>query len=501
MRQTGLRVEILFNVLFLTVVAMFLIGIIAFKITESFALQGRIEGAKSIIAALESLYNRDGNIQNEFNSLKDILEPGTWIAIIDMRKTSVFHTDSDYSDKGITDPIILEVMKTGETIVDVEGTNMPPFTFYKGFKIASSLKKGGRREGVILLYQPLSSLERNIILGQGLIAVSIIMDLIVIALFGFYILSRRVIRPVHELIRTTEDIGRGKFPSKTDLGGVKEINQLNAALKRMYDEIETSKARLKENIQALEESNQTLIRTQRELIVSEKLASLGKLSAGVAHEIGNPLSAIRGYVEVLKRGRMLSDEERKEFINSIAKEAERIDRIIRTLLDYSRPRDFDLKTVDINDVIRDAADILKTQGLLKNIDLNLELSTGLSPIEADPHQLSQVFINLILNAKDAIAQDGTINISSYKTSDGRIEIAVKDNGTGIPKEIIDKIFDPFFTTKEPGKGTGLGLSVSQRIVNLFGGRISVESEDGRGSVFRITLPGTENNGNRKGSNN
>jgi signal transduction histidine kinase len=268
----------------------------------------------------------------------------------------------------------------------------------------------------------------------------------------------------------------------------------------MYDEIEVSKMKLKGNIQALEESNQALLRTQRELIASEKLASLGKLSAGVAHEIGNPLSAIRGYVEVLKKGYTLPDKESTEFLNSIEKEIERIDRIIRTLLDYSRPKGFELKRVDVNDTIRDAAEIVKTQGLLKDIDLKLELSTGLSPIEVDPHQLSQVFINLILNAKDAIVQDGTIIISSYEPDEG-IEVAVKDNGTGIPKEIIDRIFDPFFTTKEPGKGTGLGLSVSQRIVNFFGGRISIESEAGKGSVFKITFPSIKNNGDRKGSNN
>lgn len=501
MRQTGLRVEILFNVLFLTAVAMFLIGVIAFKITESSALQGKIEGAKSIIAAFESLYKRGSTVQNELDSLKNVLEPGAWIVISDGQKTSAFYTDSDHSKKGITDPMILEVTKTGETIVNVEGTNMPPFTFYKGFKIATPLKKGGRREGVILLYQPLSSLERNIILGQGLIAISIIMDLIVIALFGFYILSRRVIKPVHELIRTTEEIGRGRFPSKTDLGGVKEINQLNSALKKMYDEIEISKMKLKGNIQALEESNQALLRTQRELIASEKLASLGKLSAGVAHEIGNPLSAIRGYVEVVKKGYMLPDNQRAEFLTSIEKEVERIDRIIRTLLNYSRPKGFELKEVDVNDTIREAAEIVNTQGLLKNIDLKLELSTELSPVEVDPNQLSQVFINLILNARDSIVQDGTIIISSSKTPNEWIEVVVKDNGAGIPKEIIDKIFDPFFTTKEPGKGTGLGLSVSQRIVHFFGGEISVESETGMGSVFKITFPGIKNNGDRKGFNN
>jgi signal transduction histidine kinase len=480
---------------------MFLIGIIAFKITERFALQGKIDGAKSIIAAFESLYTQDDSIKSGISFLKGVLEPGAWIVVSDRRKTSVFNTDSDRSAKNVTDPLILEVMKTGETIVKIEGTNMPPFTFYKGFKIASPLKNGGRREGVILLYQPLSSLERNIILGQELIAISIIMDLIVIALFGFYILSRRVIRPVDELIKTTEEIGMGRFPSRTDLGGVKEINLLHKALKKMYDEIEMSKIRLKGNIQALEGSNQALLRTQKELIASEKLASLGKLSAGVAHEIGNPLSAIRGYVEVLKKGYVFEDTKRTEFLSSIEKEVERINRIIRTLLDYSCPRRFELKRVDINGVIKDTAEIVRSQGLLKNIELRLELSQRVNLIEVDPHQLSQVLINLVLNAKDAIVRDGIIVMSSFETPDGGVEITVRDNGVGIPKEIIDKIFDPFFTTKEPGKGTGLGLSVSQRIVQLFGGIINVESEAEIGSVFRITFSSVKNNGGRQNLNN
>jgi signal transduction histidine kinase len=489
MRQVGLRTEILFTVLFITAVAMFLIGIIAFKITERFALQGKIEGVRSVIAAFEALYAKDSNVENSVNFLKDALEPGAWGVIADDHARSVFYTDSTKSVGSVTDPLILEVMKTGRTAIDLEGANIPPFTFYKGFKVVSPLKKDGRRKGVILLYQPLFSLEEKVILGQRLIAIWIILDLIVIALFGSYILSRRVVRPVHKLIKTTEEIGKGVFPKEIDLGGVKEINQLYDALKNMYDEIEESKTKLRENIQALEESNRVLLRTQRELIASEKLASLGKLAAGVGHEIGNPLSAIRGYVEVLRKGYISNDEKRIEFLTNIQNEVERIDRIICTLLDYARPRDFESKRVDVNDVIKNALEIVRNQGLLKNIDLRIELSEGLPLIKVDPHQLTQVIINLILNAKDAILRDGVIVISTSTTPDEGVEIGVKDNGVGIPKEIIDKIFDPFFTTREPGKGTGLGLSVSQRIVQLFGGEIFVESELGRGSVFRITFPG------------
>ncbi|HEX3034679.1 MAG TPA: ATP-binding protein [Thermodesulfobacteriota bacterium] len=488
MRQLGLRVEILFNILFLTAVAMLLLGIIAFKVTERFALQGEISGAKSKIAAFEALYSKNGDIQTGIDFLKNVLEPGAWGVISDGKQRSVFHTDSNRNGNP-TDPTILHVMKTGRTVIDIEGYNLPPFSFYKGFKIASPLKNGQRREGVIFIYQPLFSLEKNIIVAQRLIAAWIILDLIVIALFGVYMLSRRVVKPVHELIKTTEEIAQGRFPSRVNLGGVKEINQLHKALKKMYDEIEHTKTKLRENIKALEESNKALLNTQRELIASEKLASLGKLSAGVAHEIGNPLSAIRSYAEVLKKGYVLQDEKRTQFLTSIDKEVGRINVIIRSLLDYSRPKSFELKRVNINGIVKDTVEMIKNQGLLKNIDFRLELSPEFAYINADVNQLSQVLINLILNAKDAIRQDGMIAVSSRKISDDRVEIEVKDNGIGIPDEIKDKIFDPFFTTKEPGKGTGLGLSVSQRIVQTFGGEIAVESEPGQGARFKVTFPG------------
>lgn len=491
MRQLGLRVEILFNILFLTAVAMLLIGIIAFKVTERFALQGRIDGTRSIISAFEALYSENGDVETGIGFLKSVLEPGAWGVISDGEKRRLFHTGSAKSEpKSITEPIILDAMKSGRTAIDIEGYNLPPFSFYKGFKIASPLKKVGRGEGVIFLYQPLFSMEKNIMLGQRLIAIWIILDLIVIALFGGYILSRRVVRPVHELIKTTEEIGRGKFPVSRNSGGVKEINQLYKALRKMYDEIEHSKTKLRESIQALKDSNETLIGTQRELVASEKLASLGKLAAGVAHEIGNPLSAIQGYIEVLKKGAALRDEQKERFLGNIEKEIGRIDSIIRSLLDYSRPKSFQLKKVDVNDVIKDTVEIVRNQGLLNGIAFRLKLSPEPAFIEVDSNQFAQVLINLILNAKDAITHDGMILISSQKSPDDMVEIKVEDNGAGIPKEISDKIFDPFFTTKEPGKGTGLGLSVSQRIVQLFGGKISVESEPGRGAVFKITFPKT-----------
>ena len=270
-----------------------------------------------------------------------------------------------------------------------------------------------------------------------------------------------------------------------DIGNVRELNQLSSALNTMHLQIEQSKGMLKENIDALEQSNRVIKSTQKELIASEKFASLGKLSAGVAHEIGNPLSAIVGYVDVLNKTTDLNQDDKKRFLNNIKNEVSRIDRIIKTLLDYARAKEPQIKQVNLNDIIFDAVNILETQGIFNNIDLKMHLDENLTTIDADAHQVSQVIINLLLNAVDAVEQKGQIVVSSLIDSEGKVEVSVKDSGIGIPEENLDKIFDPFFTTKEPGKGTGLGLSVSARIVQNFGGDISVESNKGAGSIFRI----------------
>ncbi len=488
MRQIGLRAEILVNILFITAVAMFLIGIIAFKLTERFALEGKVESTKSIITALEESYFEKNDIEGGIEFLKEVLNPGAWGVIAGGNERIPFSTSDAAGPENKTDPLILEALHSGNTLVDIEGVNIPPFSSYKGFKIATPLRVSGESKGALLIFQPLSPLEENIALSQRLIALWIILFLIIIALFGFYILSRRIIKPVHELIKTTEKIAGGKFPENADIGSVKEINQLYSALKTMYEEIEEGKDRLRDKIKELEDTNAELKLTQRELISAEKLASLGQLSAGIAHEIGNPLSAINGYVDVLKRASNIDEEKRSGFLDDIQKEVDRIDKIIKTLLNYSRTKKTAPQFLDPNRVVRDSVDIIRSQGVLKNISIILELSDDIPFIEGDPGQLSQVIINLILNARDAMDGYGEIAISTSEIPDSGVRIAISDNGTGIAPEILDKVFDPFFTTKEPGEGTGLGLSVSARIIETFGGRINARSAEGEGAVFEILFP-------------
>jgi signal transduction histidine kinase len=488
MRQIGLRAEILVNILFITAVAMFLIGVIAFKVTERFAVQGKIESVDTIIKAFEGSYLRNNDIEGGIEFLKGALSAGAWGVVSGNGERIYFSTAGGKDEGRAGDPLVLESMRTGSRLTEVEGVNFPPLSSYEGVKIAAPVTMPGNTKGTLLVYQPLSSLEDSLVLSQRLIALWIILFLTIIALFGFYILSRRIVRPVHELINTTEKIGAGRFPESAEIGSVKEINQLYSALRVMYGEIEDGKRKLRDKIMELEETNAELRLTQKELIATEKLASLGQLSAGIAHEIGNPLSAIKGYAEVLRRASGMDDSKRGEILGDIMREVGRVDRIIRTLLDYSRPRKSSSQLVSVNEVIKDTAEIIMSQGALKGIGLTLELSEDTPEIIADTGQLSQVIVNLLLNSRDAVGEGGEIVISTARDAGPGAVICVRDNGEGISKEIIGRIFDPFFTTKDPGHGTGLGLSVSARIVETFEGVIEVESEEGSGSLFRIIFP-------------
>ncbi len=485
MRYTGITSEILINILFITAVAMFLIGLIAFKVTERIALQGKIDNVKSLTSAIEKSYFKENDIEDGIEFLKEALPEGAWMVVSTNEGSIISGTSTADKIAAKSDPLIARALTSGEIAVDIEGSNIPPITSYKGFKTAIPIELAEGNKGAILISQPLSALEDNIILNQRLIALWIILFLIVIAFFGFYILSRRVIKPVRELINITEKIAAGKFPDSKNIGKVKEINQLYSALRVMYEEIEEGKKKLRDKIYELEQKNTELEQTQGELIASEKLASLGRLSAGVAHEIGNPLSAISGYVDVLKRSPRLDPETTSQYLGDIQREIERLDNIIITLLEYSRPKKFEPQILDINSVIKDSIDIIDRQGILKNIYIKQNLTEEPALIEADPHQLAQVIINLILNAKDATEDNGEIIVTSGAGPGESVFISVRDNGAGIPSVLLDRIFDPFFTTKEPGKGTGLGLSVSQRIVEAFGGTMTVRSEEGKGALFTL----------------
>ncbi len=225
---------------------------------------------------------------------------------------------------------------------------------------------------------------------------------------------------------------------------------------------------------------------EEQLIRSQKMENIGTLAAGIAHEVGNPLTSISSLVQVIQR--TTDDTFAKDKLELVKNQINRIAKIIRELVDFSRPSHYEEKFVDINKIIKEAINITRYGKKARNVNINLELKEHLPPIHAVPDQLVQVFINIIINALDAIdTNQGQITVTS-KTDGRNVLVAIKDTGKGIREEDLDKIFDPFFTTKKVGEGTGLGLWVSYGIVKSFGGTISVDSVAGRGTSVIISLP-------------
>ena len=231
-----------------------------------------------------------------------------------------------------------------------------------------------------------------------------------------------------------------------------------------------------------------LSRTQAQLVHSEKLASLGVLAGGIAHEINNPLMVILGRTELMLMEDELADRLRRN-LDTIRAETERIASIVNGLLTFARKsRQDKMETVNVNEVLERTLMLSEHQLTLANVRVIREVDPGLSTIQANPGQLQQVFMNLIINAHHAMPEGGQLSVRTGSVPQKRVFIEIEDTGVGIPPEHLNRIFDPFFTTKEEGKGTGLGLAVSRNIVEGHGGLIGVESTVGAGTIFRVVLP-------------
>ena len=339
---------------------------------------------------------------------------------------------------------------------------------------------------------------------QKIVFFYILLNTLFLALFGFYFIYRSIIRPINRLEKRAEEFKEGDTFFLTSGAEQNEFGKLSSSLNVMLRSLEDNKAELTTGIRSLEKANLELQQAQEEIIRSEKLASVGRLASGVAHEIGNPIGIVLGYLGLLK-GSDLNDEEKQDFIDRIEKEISRINRTIRNLLDFSRPSKEELKAVSVHKIIGDMVDILKPQPMISDSEIFLDKGTKKDTVLADPDKLKQVFLNLSMNAIDAMginqtkneSQKNTLSIQTSLTpktkadervNTSKIHIEFIDNGPGIPAEDLTRIFDPFYTTKEPGKGTGLGLSVSLRIIEDIGGDIKVKSEVGKGTKIIIILP-------------
>jgi len=298
-----------------------------------------------------------------------------------------------------------------------------------------------------------------------------------------YFLGSKIMQPIHRLIEAKGNLSPEIGPlSKNEIGILQKTftEMLNSLRERYRRQKAESEIRL---------------------LQSEKQASIGKLAAGVAHEINNPLTGVLTFTHMLLRRKDIGDDVRSD-LQKIVTATERVRKIVKGLLDFSRQTKLDIEQLNVNRLVRSAIALVENQALVKGVSLNFKPGEELPLLTLDRDQLESVILNIILNAFDAMEPGDSITlstgigVSANHASQKGVEIAVADTGCGISPENLDKLFDPFFTTKEVGQGTGLGLAVSYGIVERHGGTIRVQSEVGRGSTFTIWLPIDERSGKK-----
>jgi signal transduction histidine kinase len=300
------------------------------------------------------------------------------------------------------------------------------------------------------------------------------------AMFIWYCVGKAT-RPLLDLRKSVEAVGNEDYSGKVDTSSKDEIGELARAFNQMVDKVRRSH-------EDLEQTVETLKSTQHQLIQSEKLSGIGEFVAGVAHELNNPLTSVMGFSELLQQGEL--PEQQRRYLDVIFKSAKRCQKIVQSLLSFARRHAPERKVVCANEIVESAVEILSYQMRTSNIEVSLNLNPKLPLTELDTHQMQQVFLNIINNARQAMEAHqgkGSLTIAT-EYAEGRVRVIFKDNGPGISPENITKIFNPFFTTKAVGKGTGLGLSLCYGIVTEHGGTITPYSNPGEGATFVIELP-------------
>jgi len=309
------------------------------------------------------------------------------------------------------------------------------------------------------------------------ILASITLAGVILAIVLSWLFTGRIMQPVSYLIRASSEISSGNL--NPDIGPISsdDIGQLQKKFMVMVEAL-----REREKLQRKE--------SETRLIQSEKQATVGKLAAGVAHEINNPLTAVLTFTHMILRRPDLPEAVRED-LAVVAEQTERVRTIVKSLLDFSRQTELTPTAMDINLLVEDSVRLMENQALIKGIDLVFKPGTDLPILVLDRNQCQSVLINMLLNAIDATTAGDHIEIQTCMAGanhDGSVQISVTDTGSGILPDHMDKLFDPFFTTKAVGKGTGLGLAVSAGIIQRHGGTITVKSKPGSGATFTIWLP-------------
>ncbi len=487
-KSIGLRTEVLLTLAFLLGAALLLGGVFMLRVMEKNLLEQRLEQLEFISQLV---------VQNVGDSRQDGLPEALSALVKQSENLAWWWFDAELAlqersglDENIPAPDPTRLLQVKTTGVPRQSIYFPSmlttfFTDREFARFVMPLRSHGRQSGVLVLHYPLNDIRQKLMGLQKLVLVYVVLYGLVLIAAGYYLLERNIIRPVRGLFDATHKIRSGDLGVRVPVTGPSEISSLAVSYNQMVEALAKSRLESEQHIRSLKDINRELQKTRDELIHSEKMASVGTLAAGLAHELGNPLAALIGYLELLKQ--RILDPADSDLLQRSLTEAERIDFLVRELLDFSRPADrMGAQQVDIRDELAHCWQLLTNQGVFSDVSV-VEDCHDVPPVLCHREKIRQVFINLLLNAVQACTEHGVITLKTGRTRHA-VWAEIQDSGCGMTEPVLKKIFDPFFTTKAPGQGTGLGLSICQRIVSEEGGALSVRSVPEQGSVFRVELP-------------
>jgi len=418
-------------------------------------------------------------------------------SIVDRVKETVYHGETYKGKDAGTATIFQRDLRISTNVQRVDGTRAI------GTRVSAEVKRTVLEEGqrwigrafvvndwYIAAYEPIRGINDRII---GMLYVGVLEEMLLdvkkrtlwvfvgIAVAGAlaalavsYLLELSILKPIRELARGAHELARGNFDYRVRAGSKDEIGELGQTFNLVAESIKQRDAELEERA--------------RTMLESKRLATLGQLAAGVAHEINNPLGGILVYSHLLLEDTPTGDPRRSN-MEKIVKETTRCRDIVKNLLDFARQTSPRVQEADVNVIVRESLDLTSRQPQFRNVSIQTDLCETLPRVMVDVSQIEQVFTNILQNAAEAMNGEGAITVCSRRSiDDGMVEVSFKDTGPGIAPEHVDRLFDPFFTTKEVGHGTGLGLAVSYGIIERHEGRIKVESQPGAGATFTVQLP-------------
>lgn len=500
-KQVGLRTEIIVNLALLMGAALLLAGFLLLKLAERELVAQRVGSAAGVMEFLartvplqpEPDTAGDGDLAARsaslFRSLPAALALTGWGAV-DRELRSLPAAGQDASSSPQRSDLV-QVRYSLEPVAQVHypAAWLPFFRPSESYvEVTVPVLRPDGFAGALHARFSLSDVRQRLATAHKVMLLYAVLYAAVLVVFAVYFLSRIVVRPVERLQQMTRRVATGDLEQTLPVEGPREIADLAGSFNTMIAALRQSRQESENHIHSLSRANEELRQTRDDLVRSEKMASVGHLAAGMAHEIGNPLGAVVGYLGLLRSE--LSPGHEQEIAGRALAEAERIDRLVRELLDYAAPAGGEAQIFDPAAALSEASRMLAHQGVFDGLILEDRLPPELPATRMPRHRLVQVFVNLLLNARDACAPGGNIRLAAGTQGEG-VWLAVADDGAGIPPEALAHIFDPFYTTKAPGRGRGLGLAVCQRLIGEAGGRIEVRSVSGQGSEFTVWLKKVE----------